>query len=280
MAFPVVQNTQTNFATASSSVVVTKPTGLSVGDLLVAEIGFYQSGGSRTITTPTGFTERTKSDGASTGVGIYTKVADSGDVAASNFTFQVSSAADCLGASLSRIDNYSSVGSSESDSDTGGGTSASYTTAITPTVSDNLILMAFVGSDGTYTGTPTVSGYATTPSETFTEIADVGVKNGANIGLAFGVATANNTGLDQITNRSVNFNDTVADRKASSIIIIEGIINGAGTAGLLVADADFFAPTASSGTSGTAALHSADADFFSQSVDVTNPTVWTPITKT
>lgn len=276
MSFPVVQNTQTGSGAGASSgsVTLTKPTGLAVGDLMVACIAFYFEGGTRTLTTPAGWTAQKKLDGTDGGIAVYTKVADSGDVAASNFTFSASASGDCIAGSLSRVTGYTSIGSSESDEASGtGSASVSYTTAVTPTVSDNLVIVVFAGGDATWTGTPSASAYTLTPTETLSEIADVGVKNGTN-GLCLGVATADNTGVDQITSRGVTYNDTPAGQDLSIIIIIEGIIDATGTNALLSADADFFGATGSAGTLGTTALLSADADPFDANGKATTPPAW------
>lgn len=274
MAFPVVQNTQTNSGSSVSSVVITKPTGLAVGDALVASICFYQSGSSRTFNTPAGWTEQTKKDNQDGGIAVYTKVADSSDVSASNFTFSISSVADLMAGSLSRVTEYSTFGVSESDENISPSSATStYTTALTPTVSDNLVYMAFMGADNTYTGTPSVSGYSSTPSETFTEIADVGVKN-VNLGLGLGVATANNTGVDQITSRSATFNDTLAGHEAGAIFVINGIISATGTNALLEVSPTFFTQNGSAGTTGTNTLLAVSPTFFDQSGYGNSPSQW------
>lgn len=275
MAFPVVQNTQTNSVTVASSVTVTKPTSLAVGDILIGSVSFFQSGGSRTFNTPAGWTEQRKVDGSNTGLALYTKIADASDVSASDFTFTISGSADVLSVSLSRVDTYSSIGSSEIDeAATPNATVATFTTNITPTVSENLIYMAFCGSDATYTGTPSVSAYGSTPSETWTEIADIGTKNGASLGLGLGVATANNSDITNITSREATFNDTINSRWASVIIIIEGIINATGTNALLAVSPFLPNQNGVAGTTGTNAIHTSSPTFFDQSGRGTSPTQW------
>lgn len=282
MGVPVIQNTQTasNTGASSGSVTITKPTGLAVGDLMVAFIAYWAGGATRTITTPSGWTSVQKADGTDGGMAIFTKVANSGDVSASDFTFSISASGDCIAGTLHRIDGYSSQGSSEQDSTgTPASASLSYTTAITPTVLNNLILIGWAGCDATWTGTPSAGSYTTTPSKTITEVSDVGVKSGDH-GLCLAVAKIENTGnTDQITNRGVTFNDTITGQGTGMIFVIEGSVDGLGTTALLLADADFFAPTASSGTSGNADFAIGDADFFTQSGNATTRSVWTNETK-
>jgi len=75
---------------STGSFNVTKPSGLSVGDMLIAIVSISNTGG--TITPPSGWTSLSldySNDNMIT-AGYY-KLADSGDVAASNFTFLTAS---------------------------------------------------------------------------------------------------------------------------------------------------------------------------------------------
>jgi hypothetical protein len=82
----VIQSFNTTAIASAATVVVTKPTGLAVGDLMVAHL--YHS--VQTITGLAGFTELiNNSDGSDISGKILYKIADSSDVAASDFTFNV-----------------------------------------------------------------------------------------------------------------------------------------------------------------------------------------------
>lgn len=274
MALPVVQNTQTNSGTSIGSIDATKPTGLAVGDLMVAFVAYYDAGSSATVTTPAGWTSVREEEGTDTGQVCYTKVADSGDVAASLFTFTFSTTVDIGCVVLMRVDSFNTVGSSEIDvasTETDG--VLSFTTAITPTSPNNLIITSYSGADATWTGTPSASAYASTPTKTFTEKADVGAKN-SNLGLILAVATADNTNLDQITNRTATFNDTPAEGNSSIVLIIEGTYDTTGTNTLLAVSPTFFTQNGSAGTTGTNALHAPSPEFFDQSGFANSPTQW------
>lgn len=91
-------NTQTAPGTANTtSFTVTKPTGLAVGDLMIAFVTINNSGIS---SAPSGWT-LFDSDASSVGEAwanyVYYKIATSGDVAASNFTWTAGGSAPCCG---------------------------------------------------------------------------------------------------------------------------------------------------------------------------------------
>ncbi len=86
------QSVQTNAWATGTSSVVTKPTSLAVGDLMIARAVYRNGDGGGVINLPTGFTGiGTQDDGILDSDQLHSKlgykVADSGDVAASNFTF-------------------------------------------------------------------------------------------------------------------------------------------------------------------------------------------------
>jgi len=84
------QSVQSATVDNSGTLIITKPTGLAVGDLLVAGIYADRDGGfSASLSTTSGWTAEANQD---TGIGngavaVFTKVADSADVAASDFAF-------------------------------------------------------------------------------------------------------------------------------------------------------------------------------------------------
>lgn len=81
---------KSNTSDNTGSVVVDKPVGLAVGDLMLAGIFVDKDAGSlASINTPSGWTAVHLLDVGSgfSALGVYSKTADSADVAASNFTF-------------------------------------------------------------------------------------------------------------------------------------------------------------------------------------------------
>lgn len=87
----------TAFANGTTS-VVTKPSGLTLGDLMIAQ--FSADNNSYTFTPPSGFTLiDTITGGPTPRVSkAYYKFADASDVAATNFTFTLSGSTDCAAA--------------------------------------------------------------------------------------------------------------------------------------------------------------------------------------
>lgn len=281
MAIPVVQSSNTNNGTAVSSLTITKPTGLTVGDLLVVCLGAYTSGGTPTITTPSGWTvERTNSGaGDDTVASVMTKEADSSDVAASDFTFNFGGTVDAAAAYLARVDGFITANPSDkSEIDTAAtpsGTSISNTTALTPTTSNTLVIVTFFASDNSITGTPSVSGYASTPSATYTEVADNGTKNGFSDGIFFGVATADYTGTTQITNRQATLSEDATEFAGSIIVLINGPVDASGTHALYSVTPAEFTTSGQSGTSGTSALLTPNTSLLNTNGQATSPTPWT-----
>ena len=80
---------------AVTSTVVTKPTGVAVDDLLLAGIYCYGTSDLRTITPPPGWTLVSNGDATSTNlrVSVYSRIATSTDVSATNYTWTANSSA-------------------------------------------------------------------------------------------------------------------------------------------------------------------------------------------
>lgn len=170
MATVSYQSSQTATVTASAaSIVITKPTSLAAGDGMIAHV--IVNGG--TVTTPSGWT--LEGTIALTGATCYlfSKVADSTDAAATNFTFAFDANRSEAAGAISRFTNINSadivdqVGASNS-STTG---TASSSNGITPTQAMGTFLILSCRR-GTGTAT-TASGYAiATDNPTWTEAYD------------------------------------------------------------------------------------------------------------
>jgi len=143
-----VASLQENGVTSNTSLTITKPTGLSVGDALVATIYSYDTNGSSTtINTPTGWeaTQNIENSAAADTqrMAVFVKIADSGDVAASNFTFTTANTNNIYGAVMrvtgSRTDDLYGVGDTFSLDDVTN--PQSYTVSATP-AQDEVLLIA------------------------------------------------------------------------------------------------------------------------------------------
>ena len=186
------QSVGTGAWVGASSVVITKPTGLAVGDLMIAVI-VNNDGGLSSINTPAGWTLAYNNAYAGTGNAVrqqtYTKVADSSDVAASNFTFTQTVAVGIAGAIL-RISNWGFIDQSVHTNFTlsGNGTITPIT-GVSPTRINELLIL-FVSSENTSSNAPTFSGYSIATSDpTWTEIFELSTTASGVSTFACAVAT-------------------------------------------------------------------------------------------
>jgi hypothetical protein len=145
MAATVQSVSTTAFAT-SSSVTITKPTGVSVGDLLIAQISIVLD--TDTISTLSGWTHVISNQPAGpTKTSIQWKIADSSDAAASNFTFNASGVG-TIGGAMIRIDgfvtppslNYSAIRVVNNNN-------PSFANTVTPTAINSLLLFFVFGNE-------------------------------------------------------------------------------------------------------------------------------------
>lgn len=146
------QSLQSN-SIADADLVITKPTSLAVGDLLLAAIFFSDdNSGSGGINTPSGWTLlNTTNTGSPTHevMAIFLKQADSSDVAATDFTFTRSGGdtAYHLIGHLLRITDFGSVVGSSSNTETASDGVVTLT-GFTPTRPDTLFIGFLGNSDG------------------------------------------------------------------------------------------------------------------------------------
>lgn len=249
MATPVPTLVGSITETASDgTILIPNTTPPAVGDFLVAFVSAYQSGGSRTLNTPAGWTLRANQDSAAHICAVYTKTAVAGDVSASDFTFTISGAADVYAGAIFKITNHAvgtEVAGSEVDTGT---TSFTFTTAITPGTADSLALALYTDSQN-ITGARSVSSYASTPSFTWTERVDAGGNNGAP-SMSFAIATAPISGTSQITERTATASGATATTRGI-IIVINGLIDASATPSAVAMTAAVPTPAVSAGATTT-----------------------------
>ena len=258
------------------SINIPNTTPPAVGNYLVAFVGAFQSGGSRTLNTPAGWTLRSNLDGDTHVAAMYTKTADAGDVAAGSFTFTISGICDVYTGAIVKLTNIatgSEIGGQEIDTGT---TSFTYTTNIAATLPESLVLAFYSASQLTSAGGST-SAYTSTPTLTWTELVD-SPGNSGSPSMSFGVASAPNTGTSSITSRDATLSVT-AVRTRGIIAVFNGFVNAQGTNALLSVSPFFASQNGVAGVSGTNALHTTTPDFFDESGKATSPTQWTNETK-
>lgn len=180
---------------AAGTVVVTKPSGLTAGDMMVALCSQVNSSGS--WNTPSGWTDmgsvQTPGD---LDVRVFAKVASSGDAAASDFTFVYSASSKVEAilyavsgtfASTANIYAISVVAATEAATDVLRGA-----TGIIPSAAGSLLIMFIYGSF-TDSDNNAISNYAIqTDNPTWTEHAEIQDNGGTNT-VRIGTATATRT---------------------------------------------------------------------------------------
>lgn len=204
MALPVLASSASTAVTATvSSIVVTKPTSLAVGDSMIATIGFGLAAGSRSFTTPSGWTLLQKADASQNGYAVFHIVATATETAASDFTFAITGGTASMTGGISRITGLASgseIASSIIDSDlVTEDTSFAFTGTAAHVGQEIMALATFFGVDVSLAAAPTMSTYASTPTATYTETYERSSKDGASDGLLLAVASATYTGTTSFT---------------------------------------------------------------------------------
>lgn len=258
--------------TGTGSVVITKPTGLTVGDQMIAAIASSQSSGS--INTPAGWTLISQAN-AITGVAanIFFKVADSSDVAASNFTFTHTSGTALIRGGIIRATGLDTVNLPEAEA-TGSSTSnaTSYNIAISESlrVPDNLVVIV-ASADNDTAGDNAFNAHSTTPSHTFTNFYnEPGVSGGNPRRADYSIISNSAT----ITNIALSATNTI-NEVCVAFAVFRELYPTSGTNATFNVRPAFFSQTGQSDTNGTNATLLTEPVFPTQSGKGTTPTQWT-----
>lgn len=148
------------------TLTITKPSGLAVGDMMVAYI-VWDTSNTDAPTLPSGFTSLLHDTTATKTAWSY-KIATSGDVAASNFVFTLAGTVTGSGGSIMRWSGVGQINAGSTVRVNSTTTTPSFAGGITPAVADSYLIM---GYHSPYTHT--VSSYAiSTDNPTWTEISD------------------------------------------------------------------------------------------------------------
>jgi len=167
MAVAIASSSRTAGTSNSTSIIITKPTGLTAGDILFAYIYTNNGGGS----APAGWsTIGTTADGDASGFALqlntFAKIADSSDVAASDFTFTIASDTRRLGYLFRITGDFSSgtitdyITSDTDDNITVSGSTFTFPGGVTPYGNNSLLMIGTVGGKTTYNGTDPYSSWA------------------------------------------------------------------------------------------------------------------------
>lgn len=287
MALAVASTSTAVESPYDGTVVVTKPSGVEAGDLLV-----IVAGGNAETYNPTcsGFTQSfsfghdSGNSGNPTGFALLYRVADSSDVSASNYT--VTGAATAA-VTMFRITGWTTgnpifdYGTRET------GTASSSPQTISGSVDvdtpNNQLLIFGMGAGGEG-GPVNLSSPAISPNDiTWTTLTELDTANGANTWqAAFRVAHGTRSSTSDIT--SFSFTSDTTDSDETTVIgFIAAIIeptNATGTPALHTASPTFFGVAGLVGGSAVLSLESFSPTFFDVTGSAATPTAWTTINKT
>jgi hypothetical protein len=203
-------------AYANATLTITKPVGLAVGDLLVAVVHGNESGG---ITIPTGWTGLSSIVG-SVSLITYYKIATSTEVAASNFTWSVTSG-NYIGGLIARITGHNSttpVAVFANDTEVATAT-PTFTTTVTPTTADSLLFF-FLGTYQSGSSSRTASGYSiVTSNPTWTEQFDATTNAPGSATYQFSVATATRPQTTATGNATVTMNSSCTELSHTMLVV-------------------------------------------------------------
>lgn len=284
MAAPVVESSNSYAWASTTTVTITKPTGLAEGDLMVAYIAAVTSvGGSVDApSTPTGWT--LFSSGNTTGNRLYGywKEADASDVAASNFSWTVD-ATDSLSAGyLMRITGQVS-GAEIADTSYAVATSptANPTVAATTETKSNeaLLIMAWSflythNSTSETVSNITVNGFTNpTWTEQHSEFSGSGVNEG------FVVATATSGVIGTSTSIELDLTLATADDYIGSLTSIPTATSESATPSSVNLSGTVNTTTVVTGSNVTPDSVNISASVSEPTDELINPTIWTKISK-
>jgi hypothetical protein len=255
--------------------IIPKPSGLAVGDLMVAGVYANVNSTSVTITPPAGWTEQETVAGPASSpisrLSVFSKTAEAADVAASNFTFTVSNPGSTrTGGIMLRISSAGIVNAGESsvyDSLNAGSKSF---TGFTPSRAN--CLLVFFGARGVDSSQPEfdITGVSiATSNPTWTERAevDLDVTNQTHAMACYTATRPESTATGNITFSFTN--PSVSCQTLGILIAISPRVNGSVT------------PTTKLNGYALTPIQSAvgDAIVDTPTLEAVNPTIWTPITK-
>lgn len=213
-----------------NSVTVTKPTSLAEGDLMIAGIvSEYGGAGNASVNTPSGWTKVGDVDVSTNDVNlaVFYKIADSSDVAASNFTFTSagSGSGQTLGAIIRATDPGILAGS-DSYAETNSSVTLTIPGGFTPTRADCLFV-AFVAKSSTIEVGNFTDVSLTTDDPTWTERAELEYgKTGGSYDTRLAAYTA--TRAEETATGDITVSNTVSDnaRYLGFVLAFSPQVNG------------------------------------------------------
>lgn len=279
-----VESVATSAWSATASKVITKPTGLEVGDTLYAVIASaVDATPASTVATPAGWTADVVTAENYTNfpsVGLFRKTATADDVSATDFTF-TSANADHMAGVLCRISGevgYFATDLDEKTTDTAPNTPVSAVKDVDVPIADCIVLSIFTGR-GPVEGTLSFGTYTLTGGTAVTLTERIETIDGSAFEYYLALADGKHDAIGTITATGVT--PTVAGGSdvdvrtiSNRLVILTEAQDGIGTTALLTSSPTFSAPTPSVTASGTADLLTASPIFPAPASEVPTPK-WT-----
>jgi hypothetical protein len=259
-------------ATGTTSVVITKPVDLAVGDTMLASI-WVDNDGSNTVTatTPSGWdVVQTEIQGSDASVLVlYRKTADSSDVAASDFTFASGggSASRHMIGHIIRLTAVGSVAGLVGAKTVVSGTTLTFS-GFTPTKANSLFLVFSGQSSGAGTYNTTSVAMATN-NPSWTERVDSGYDDTTRDS-SLAVFTATRTEATATGDFTVTYSAEEAARETAIVYALAPQINVSLSAPDIRSIGYVFSPIQSV---------RAEAETVTPTLETITPTVWTPTPK-
>ena len=277
----VVESTSTQgTSNNNANVIVTAPTGIQVGDLLVLSLVGLNVGGVAGTPTASGWTNATTLNATVTSSTFYSiqyKVATSADTTATSYTFATTGTARQIIAKILRVSGFApsavlGAASSKASTDTGTSFSAA-PTSYTP-ISDGAFILIQVG--GEVGSSTTTSGYTipgVTPIETIDEYASFSGFNAA-LASAYGIQTT----ADDVDAYTATFSQSTSNHRGQIAIFQAPKDVSVGNTLTTTTSTAFSQPVFAEATAQNN-LTTTTTETFTQTGIGTTPTQWTNETK-
>ena len=276
----VVESTTTNTVTGASSVTITKPTGLTEGDLMVAVLSMYSNTSTDVINTASGWTLAHLQSRAGGEVGVQYKYATADDVSASNFTFTATDVTVIFGGAILRVSGaagsspvFFADGAEDLINDV---STFSLPISFTPTFDGCLFVMGFTLFGDA--GTGSVSNYNVTGSSlSWTELYDQTIDSGSDDEIIAGAYATQST-ASAITAFGATISLSKGDKVGTIVAFLPRVDATASNALLQTSPVTFTTLTGSTQTVNSD-FREISPEFNSQSGRANNQTPWTNETK-
>lgn len=232
MAIALASSATTSPA-SSSTLTITKPTGLAAGDVLVAHVS---ADASNNFSTPSGWTSIVSELSDALRMRVYWKVADSTDAAATNFSFSTTGGASNVWGGLIRVTGATTIDVTNTALATNSTNTNKVVSTVTPTLPSLLFLILASHSDS---ATRTFSTYAmVTDNPTWSEAYDFG---GSNLSSACGYAVRTATTATGDISYSVSGAGATSDT-VSAVVVFSDRNNVSNAPTVLTVNADVITP--------------------------------------